>query len=102
MYETNWHYVDDEFSHCTVTPIKVLHEGILPGCTAVSITAENASGRVFIGSPDDYYKTEEEAWRAIRKGLLKTIESNDKCVETLKAETHRIFKYLCSLPEIQE
>ena len=102
LYEINWHYVGDKFSHCTVTPIKVLREGILPGCTAVSITARDASGRKFQGSPDDYFKTEEDAWRQIKKDLLQTIEANDKCVETLKDETHRLFKYLCSLPESQE
>lgn len=43
MYEINWYYKDNEqtkFSHCTVTPIEVLREGILPGCSAVSITAK--------------------------------------------------------------
>jgi len=99
LYEVNWHFVDEVFSHCTVTPITVLREGVLPGCTAVSITAMDASGRKFQGSPDNYFKTEEAAWRKIKADLLQTIKSNDEQVKALNAESYRIYLYLYSLPE---
>lgn len=48
LYEVNWHYNNDLLVCISVTPIKVLREGILPGCSAVSITAvdkkENEKG----------------------------------------------------------
>ena len=101
MYEINWHYKDNEqtqFSHCTVTPIEVLREGILPGCTAVSITAKDTNGRTFLGSPRDYFETEAAAWEEVKQDLLDTIENNDEAVAKLKAETHRLFSFLISLP----
>ena len=102
MYEINWHYKDREqtqFSHCTVTPIEVLREGILPGCSGVSITAKDSAGRTFQGSPRDYFETEAAAWAQVKQDLLDTIESNDKEVAKLKAETHRLFLFLITLPD---
>lgn len=99
MYEVNWHCENDKFSHCTVTPIAVLREGILPGCSAVSITARDASGRKFHGSPGDYFKTKESAWEHVKEHLLQTVLSNDKTIETLKDESFRMHKYLCGLAE---
>lgn len=102
MYEINWHYRDEEqnvFSHVTVTPIEVLREGILPGCSAVSITAKDSKGRTFQGSPRDYYASEAEAWAAAKQDLLDTIESNEAEIKKLKDETDRLFKFLITLPE---
>ena len=104
MYEINWHYKDNEqtqFSHCTVTPITIIREGILPGCTAVSITAKDTNGRTFQGSPRDYFETEAAAWAAVKQDLLDTIESNDKTVIALKEETHRLFSFLIALPDLE-
>lgn len=101
MYEINWYYTDNEqtkFSHCTVTPIEVLREGILPGCSAVSITAKGSDGHTFQGSPRDFFETEAQAWAQARQHLIDTIESNDEAVAELKAETHRLFSFLITLP----
>lgn len=79
MYEINWHYKDSEqtqFSHYTVTPITILREGILPGCTAVSITAKDTNGRTFQGSPRDYFETEAQAWAHAKQDLIDTIQHN--------------------------
>ena len=105
MYEINWHYKDREqtqFSHCTVTPITIIREGILPGCTAVSITAKDTNGRTFQGSPRDYFKTEAAAWAQVKQDLLDTIENNDEEVAALKAETHRLFSFLTTLPDLED
>lgn len=102
MYEINWHYRDKEqnvFSHCTVTPITVLRESILPGCMAVSITAKDSQGRTFQGSQRDYYASEAEAWAAAKQDLLDTVENNDAEIKKLKDETDRIFKFLITIPE---
>ena len=105
MYEINWHYKDSEqtqFSHCTVTPITVIREGILPGCTAVSITAKDSKGHTFLGSPEGYFETEAAAWAEVKQDLLDTIENNDEAVAELKAETHRLFSFLITLPDSGE
>lgn len=102
MYEINWHYKDsdqNQFSHCTVTPIKVLREGILPGCSGVSITAKGSDGRTFQGSPRDYFESEAAAWAQVKQDLLDTIQNNDEEVKQLKDETHRLFSFLITLPE---
>ena len=101
LYEINWHYKDSEqtqFSHCTVTPITVLREGVLPGCSSVSITAKDSSGCTFQGSPRDYFETEAQAWAQARQALLDTIENNDEAVAELNAETHRLLSFLATLP----
>lgn len=99
LYEVNWHYKADRFSHCTVTPITVLREGVLPGRTGVSITATNSSGQKFLGTPGDYFSSEEAAWDSIKADLLQTIECNDKRIEELKEENFILHMYLCGLPE---
>lgn len=101
MYEINWHYKDREqtqFSHCTVTPITVLREGILPECSAVSITAKGSDGQTFQGSPRDYFETEAQAWAQARRDLIETIENYDNKVEELIAESQLMFAFLITLP----
>ncbi len=105
LYEINWHYADKEqtkFSHCTVTPIEVLREGILPGCSAVSITAKGSDGRTFQGMPRDYFESEAAAWEYVRRGLTNAIEDNEKYAEFLKEENHRMFSFLITLPELEK
>ena len=104
MYEINWHYKDsgqNQFSHCTVKPITVIRESVLPGCTAVSITAKDSKGRTFQGSPEDYFETEAAAWEEVKQDLLATIVSYDKTVVELKEETHRLFSFLITLPDLE-
>lgn len=101
LYEVNWHYKDKQqtcFSHCTVTPIEVIREGILPGCTAVSITAVDMHGRKFNGTPNDFFASEQAAWESVRRDLLNTIASNEEELEIIKKEIHAMFKFLISLP----
>ena len=105
LYEINWHYKDSEqtqFSHCTVTPIKVLREGILPGCSAVSITAKDSTGRTFQGAPRDYFDTEAAAWANVRQGLTETIEANEELAKFLKEENHRMFSFLITLSDMEK
>ena len=83
MYEINWHSVDNVFSHCSVTPITVIREGIFPGCSSVSITAIDSEGNKFQGSPEYYYLTEEEAWEAIKIELESNIKTLTREIETL-------------------
>ena len=101
MYEINWHYKDREqtqFSHCTVTPIEVLREGILPGCSAVSITAKGSDGRTFQGTPRDYFESEEAAWDRVRKGLAAMADDNEAYIADLKAEVLAIRAFLDTMP----
>ena len=86
-----------EFSHCTVTPITVLREGILPGCSAPSITATSSDGHTFQGIVSDYFETEAAAWAQVKQALLDTIESNEKAIQDLKAEIDAVFEFLITL-----
>ena len=102
LYKINWHYKDDEqtvFSHCTVTPITVLREGILPGCSAPSITAKAADGRTFLGSARDYFESEAAAWAEVKQDLLSTVQENDKRIEELSEENHNLFRFLIKIPD---
>jgi len=90
MYEVNWHYVDGDyrsFEGCTVSPITVVREGVLPGCSGVSITAVGADGRRFQGSPSNYFNTEVEAWADIKSGVLESIRGSE---ETIYLESQRV------------
>lgn len=97
MYEVNWHYVNDVFSNCTVTPITVLREGVLPGCTGVSITAKDNKGNKFQGSPNDYYATEEAAWAAVKAELAESVEAHEKQLAELQEQLDAQRKYLAKL-----
>ena len=77
LYEVHWHHSDDTLVRISVTPIKVLREGILPGCSAVSITAVDSNGHQFQGCPQDYFETEEAAWKQAKIELQETIASEE-------------------------
>lgn len=97
MYEVNWHSVNDVFSHCTVTPISVIRESVLPGCTSVSITAEDTKGRKFQGSPGDYYATEAAAWAATKVELAESVEAHEKQLAKLQEQLDALRNYLAKL-----
>lgn len=96
-YEVNWHECNGKFSHCTVTSITVVREGVLPGCTRVSISAIDCNGRKFQGSPIDYYATEAEAWEHVKNGLRGTVQLNNAVIARLTSETDALQKYIISL-----
>ena len=98
LYEINWHSVGDRFSHCSVTPITVIREGVLPGCSGVSITAIGSDGRKFLGAPSNYYATEAEAWTAARKELEDSIEAKQADLFALASELRHLRTYLQTLP----
>ena len=96
-YEVNWHQKGGE-EFFSVTQIKVIWEGVLPGCSLPTITAIGSDGRRFQGNPNDYFKTKEEAQEYIRESLRlsilnieiamrlsqKKLESYKKLLEDLK------------------
>ena len=74
LYEVNWHYDEnDMLVRISVFPIRVLREGILPGCSAVSITAVGSDGRQFQGCPRNYFETEDAAWAQAKEALQETL-----------------------------
>lgn len=80
LYEVNWHYNNDTLASISVSPIKVLRESILPGCSAVSITAVGSDGRKFQGCPQDYFETEEAAWAQTKIELQEAITSEEQAI----------------------
>ena len=97
LYEVNWHYKEEVFSHCTVTPITVLRRSVLPGCAAESITARGVDGRKFEGSPRDFFETEKAAWDDVVATLKETMDSTDTAISKLTVENFHIHRFLCSL-----
>ena len=94
LYEVNWFYHDGTFERCTVTPIKVIREGVLPGCSGVTITAIDVDGRQFQGSPENYFETEAAAWADVREELEAALESNKAAVDVLNTTSARIEEFL--------
>lgn len=100
MFEVNWHYEDagedglGSFSHCTVTPIQVIREGVLPGCTRPSITAVDIDGRQFQGSPGNYHNTESAAWREVSETLENMVSGYEASIAVLTAKAKKAREYL--------
>lgn len=100
MYEVNWHYNDDgALTHVTVTPIRILREGILPGCSAPSITAIAADGNKFLGSVRDYYSSEAEAWASAKEDLTQTITSYQDDAKGLLERAAELEAYVATMGE---
>lgn len=97
MYEVNWNTACDVFSKCTVTPITVTREGMLPGCTGVTIDAVDVNGRKFVGSPKDYFNTEEEAWESARFDIAQTIDNLEMRLENIKDNLFAYHKFLMEI-----
>lgn len=96
MYEVVW--ISNEnyaTTHIRVEPITVIHEGILPGCSAVTISAIDSRGDEFSGVPQNYFKSEAEAWEAARADLNSTIGVYEQRV----AEGLEALKVMRSLAE---
>ncbi len=101
MYDVNWHYIDifnnSGFTHCSVTPIKVIREDVLPGCSAVSITAIGHEGRRFHGCPEYYFNTEREAWDDVKQCLQHTIEQLEKEITEKQHNVDNMKKFLSTI-----
>jgi hypothetical protein len=97
MYEVNWHGNGEVFSHCTVTPIYIQRYGVLPGCSAPTITAKDKSGRVFNGSLEDYYETEAEAWESVKADIAESITQYERQVLEAQAQISAQRKFLAQL-----
>jgi hypothetical protein len=96
MYEVVW--ISDgkgATTHIRVEPITVIREGILPGCSAVTISAIDSRGDKFNGDPKDYFKSEAEAWETARADLNSTIEAYEQRV----AEDQESLKVMLTLAE---
>ena len=94
MFEENWHWTDTGvFIKHTVTPITVIRHGILPGCSAPSITAIDSDGRVFLGSMSDYFETEQAAHDAVKESLKANLLGLEQEIKdtTLKANAIRLY-----------
>lgn len=93
-YEVNWHYVNEIFTHCSVSPITVIWEGIRTGCKGVSIVAIGSDGRKFYGSPRNYYQTEADAWAAIKAQLTESVAAHEKQIRGLQEQLEAQRRYL--------
>lgn len=94
LYEVNWHYTNDTLSHISVTPIRVLRESVLPGCSAVSITAVDVTGATFQGSPRNYFESEKEAWEEAKQDLQRSIDAEEAEIARAQDRIHAMFGVL--------
>ena len=92
-YEINWHSSGDVFSHCTVTPITVIREGVLPGCSGVSITAISSDGHKFQGSPGNYFNTESEAWESVKEDLVEAVRDYESQIKAQQKHLRAMIKF---------
>ena len=95
MYELNYHSdAEGEFTRYSVTPITVVRQDILPGCSMESITAIDHTGRRFLGSIENYYASEEAAWDAARRDLQGSIEVSERRIAELVVSVDKLKKAL--------
>jgi hypothetical protein len=94
LYEINWHYENDVFTHATVTPITVLREGILDDGSLYILKAKDSKGRTFQGSPRDYFETEAEAWTEVERDLRGSITANEDEITSLQRENEAMLRFL--------
>lgn len=104
MYDVTWIYDlgNDSFSHAKVNPVTIIRDGILPGCSAPSITIRNHLGQTYLSSRKNYFETEEAAWDSVIDGLKRTIENNERERASLMQENAKIQAYLNTLLEIKK
>lgn len=98
LFEVRWREDNaGKLTACDILPITVLREGILPGCTAVSITFRDSEGRIARGTPGDYFPTREVALAATAEELQQTITSLEDEAAELTADADRIGDVIKSL-----
>ena len=94
MYEVNWHYVEDKFSHVTVTPITVTWRGLQPGATLETLRFKDADGTECIAGVECFYETEAKAWEAARLELAEAIQSVEADMELMRSNARSMGNYL--------
>ena len=97
VFEVNTHYKNGMFSHCTVTPVVVLREGILPGCSAESFTGIDQNGERFTGSLQDFFASEQDAWIKVRQDTIDGIRASEKRTRKEEKIVAHLKAYLAKL-----
>ncbi len=83
----------------TVTPIRVIRRGILPGCKTETITAVDENGNKFQGDPKNFFTTSSKAWRRVNYNLLTDIVSAEFQIERFEDEVKKLKNVLKNLPQ---
>lgn len=94
VFEVNTHYM---FSHCTVTPVEVIREGVLPGCSAETFTGKGHNGELFTGSLQDFYASEQDAWLKVRQNTIDGIIAAEKRAQKEERTVANLKAYLAKL-----
>lgn len=94
LYEINWHYKNDLFTHATVTPITIIREGILDDGSLCILEAKDGQERRFSGLASDYFETEAEAWAEVERDLRGSITANEDEIASLQRENEAILRFL--------
>lgn len=97
LYEVEWIDTPDKLE-IKVWPIKVIREGILPGCMSVSITAIDKNGQKFQDNPGNYYETEQEALKYTKEDLIQSLQNLDEDEKQIKKDIERLERCLKTLP----
>jgi hypothetical protein len=98
MYEINQHEFGDLLTHYTVTPIRVIRRGCLPGCSGETIDAIDCNGRKFCGNPAEYFVSEEDAWKKIRLDLMDAIQRQKVYIAKEQARLAAWERVVAALP----
>lgn len=97
LYEVEWINTPDRLE-IKVWHIKVVREGILPGCSAISITAIDKNGQKFQGNPGNYFKTEQEALETTKEDLVQSLINLGEDEKQIKRDIERLERCLKTLP----
>ena len=95
LYDIEW--LENELDNTLqvkVWPIKVIREGILPGCFGVTITAINKDGLKFHGNPKRYHKTEQEAMDYIKEDIIQSLGNLEEDKKQIEKDIERLTNYL--------
>lgn len=94
LYEINWHYKNDVFTHATVTPITIMREDFLDDGSMYILAAKDSQGRTFSGAACDYFETEAEAWTEVERDLRGSITANEDEIASLQRENEAMLRFL--------
>lgn len=97
LFELRWYWNDNQFSHCSVTPLRVVYEYVDKGSTEPRIVAIDRRGVKSHMSLKYCFKTEEDAWQHAKAELKEAIQDREKQIAELQGVLDAMREYLHSL-----
>jgi len=95
VYDIKWDFDGEgNFVGVDIQPITVIREGVLPGCSGVSITAIGPNGKKFLGNPANYFDTKAAAWAHIKEELIAGVDERREEIKNIQTDIDTIKVFL--------